>query len=332
MNHSHNAFLLLPHLRIQNYNAISSPLTWGAPAITGVMGFMHNLQRHIPYEWNIDLMSVGLVMHDFEPQVSGIYEKKFNLTRNPLAATRAHRKNIKSKDQGRVKTPGIIEEGRAHATVSLLFGIWCKDMSDEELLQQRAQKIYALAQSLRFVGGSVLPIQHRWLKPRIFPLGDAANEADYLEVLKNSNSKQKLRAFKNSLLPGFALISRDDLFKRHAEKLRLTDPSINHIDVLLDLSRINYSYQEDEGKQGWYASRQESDGWLVPIPVGFTALSKLYQPGEVVNSRDPSVPFRFVESLYSMGEWISPHRVDWLEDLLWVPFADHEQGIYRCIN
>ena len=41
---------------------------------------------------------------------------------------------------------------------------------------------------------------------------------------------------------------------------------------------------------------------------------------------------RFVESVYSLGEWISPHRLTHLAQLLWRAEADEAQGLYRCRN
>ena len=42
-----DGLLLLPHLRVQNANAISSPLTWGFPAPTAFLGFVHALERRL---------------------------------------------------------------------------------------------------------------------------------------------------------------------------------------------------------------------------------------------------------------------------------------------
>ena len=70
----------------------------------------------------------------------------------------------------------------------------------------------------------------------------------------------------------------------------------------------------------------------MPLPIGYAGISPLYAPGEVANSRDDSTPFRFVESLYSLGEWVSPHRLDTLEQLLWTHEADPNAGLYRCRN
>ena len=70
----------------------------------------------------------------------------------------------------------------------------------------------------------------------------------------------------------------------------------------------------------------------MPIPVGFSALSELLPAGEVQSARDRETPFRFVESLYSIGQWISPHRLDNAAQLLWYASTDPAAGLYRCRN
>ena len=56
------------------------------------------------------------------------------------------------------------------------------------------------------------------------------------------------------------------------------------------------------------------------------------RPGTVRNARDASVPMLFVESVYALGEWISPHRLTHLAQLLWRAEADEALGLYRCRN
>ncbi|AKX47162.1 hypothetical protein AKN94_07165 [Thiopseudomonas alkaliphila] len=315
MSLSHNAYLVLPRLRVQNFNALSSPMTWGSPSITAAVGFMHALQRKIPFDWQIDLLSIGMVIHEFQPQVNGSFVKKFNLTRNPLG-----------KDG---KTPGIIEEGRAHATISLVIGTYVDgNLADTEVLTQRATTIYEQAQTMRFAGGSLIPTSDTWHQPNLFVIGD-----------NNDGTVEK--AIKRSLLPGFTLISRDDVLIQHTQRLQAENPALTALDAWLDLSRINKRYLsstastvngESSTQCEWKTDRSAGSGWLVPIPIGYSALSELYAPGEVDNARDPNVPFRFVESLYSIGEWRSPHRLSSLDELLWYATTDHQAGIYRCYN
>lgn len=311
----HNAYLVLPRLRVQNLNSISSPLTWGAPAITAAMGFMHALQRQIPKEKLFLLTKVGVVIHDFESQMNGDYVKKFNLTRNPVGKGG--------------ETLGIIEEGRAHATMSLVFGVFLGGNSTDSLqISELAQQISELAEKMRFAGGSIIP------NPKNF------RSAEIALIEESEEAEIKLADLKRSLLPGFALLSRDDLLISHTQELQQHTPEATALDAWLNLSRLNrhciVSEKEVDGETKeiveWKYDRESGSGWIVPIPVGYSALSELYQAGQVQNARDMTVPFRFVESMYSIGQWCSPHRLFSLDELLWSTSTDHQAGIYRCSN
>ena len=79
---SNKALLVLPRLRVQNANAISSPMTWGFPAITAFTGLMTALERRLGPNGGIAFYGVGVVCHGFEPQVTrGGYTRSFHLTR-----------------------------------------------------------------------------------------------------------------------------------------------------------------------------------------------------------------------------------------------------------
>ena len=86
----------------------------------------------------------------------------------------------------------------------------------------------------------------------------------------------------------------------------------------------------DTGKVEWQLDRRP--GWLVPLPIGYAGISALHAPGEVAGARDATTPFRFVESLYSLGQWIGPHRLGQLDQLLWHRSAEPATGLYRCEN
>jgi hypothetical protein len=52
----------------------------------------------------------------------------------------------------------------------------------------------------------------------------------------------------------------------------------------------------------------------------------------VVQARDATTPLRFVESVFSIGQWISPHRLRDAAQLIWWPTYDEATGLYRCRN
>ncbi|MBI3771415.1 MAG: type I-F CRISPR-associated protein Csy2 [Gammaproteobacteria bacterium] len=306
-----DAVILLPCLQVQNANAVSGPLTWGFPSPTAFAGFIHAMQRKVADELALRFEGVGIVCHRFEPQVSrpaGKYTQVFNLTRNPL-----------TKDGS---TAAIVEEGRAHMEISLLIAIQGRIDSDE--IEFVAQRLMQVAHTMRLAGGSLLPQrQGKRYEPQLLMLPQSEVERDAI-----------FRKLKRRLLPGFALVQREDRLADHLGEMRATNANANALDALLDLARLNIEPDQpnpDKPEEKQWGIRRHP-GWLVPIPVGYAAISALYQPGEVLNARDDGTPFRFVESLYSLGEWVSPHRLTSLQQLLWHHHSDIERGLYCCVN
>jgi CRISPR-associated protein Csy2 len=317
-----NAVILLPHLQVQNANAVSGPLTWGFPSPTAFAGFMHAIQRKVADELALRFEGVGIVCHRFEPQVShpaGKYTQVFNLTRNPLSQQTDRDKIDK---EGNIKPPSFVEEGRAHMEISLLIAIQGRIDSDE--IEFVAQRLMQVAHTMRLAGGSLLPQwQGKRYEPQLLTLPQSEDERDAI-----------FRKLKRRLLPGFALVQREDRLAEHLGEMRATNPNANALDALLDLTRLNIEPDQpnpDKPEEKQWGIRRHP-GWLVPIPVGYAAISPLYQPGEVLNARDDGTPFRFVESLYSLGEWVSPHRLTSLQQLLWHHHSDIERGLYCCVN
>ena len=314
-----SALILLPHLKVQNANAISGPLTWGFPSPTAFTGFVHALERKFAAELKEGFAGVGIVCHHFDPQVSqppGRRTQVFRLTRNPVIA------GYKKYED---KVAAIVEEGRAHMEVSLVIAV--KDYKEKSKGEYFAEDLHHAAQGMRLAGGSLLHQEGKRYQAQWWPLaGDAEGDAAVFRKLRRR------------LLPGFALVQRDDLLAGHLAELRQTRPETNALDALLDLSRLNIepvvSLSNDVETVKWEIRRKP--GWLVPLPIGYAGISPLYAPGEVENARDGTTPFRFVESLYSLGQWISPHRLDGLNQLLWTQewtqTSDADNGIYRCIN
>lgn len=304
-----NAVILLPRLQVQNANAISGPLTWGFPSPTAFAGFMHAMQRKVEDELTLSFEGVGIVCHRFEPQVSrpaGKYTQVFNLTRNPLT---------KEGD-----TAAIVEEGRAHMEVSLLISIRGRIDSDE--IEFVAQHLMSAAHTMRLAGGSILPQrQGDRYRPQLLILPPSEIERDTL-----------FRKLKRRLLPGFALVQREDRLADHLSEMRAKNANAHALDALLDLTRLNYEPPNPDKLEESQWRIRSRPGWLVPIPVGYAAISPLYEPGVVTNARDDGTPFRFVESLYSLGEWVSPHRLTSLQQFLWHHYSDVERGLYCCVN
>lgn len=315
----HPALLLLPRIRVQNANAISSPMTWGFPAMTAFLGLMSGLERRLGREAGIAFRAVGVVCHGFEAQVTtGGYTRAFQLTRNPVLADGS--------------TAGIVEEGRVHLELSLVFDVLLRsDKLGEAERQALVDLVAHTLGAMRLAGGSVMPAP---------PMARTWRAKPALELQAQDDEAQgkQFRQLMRRCLPGFALVSRDDLLQQHLAALQVDSPEATALDAWLDLSRWNHRFTpgtdaSSDGPGTWQTDARP--GWTVPIPVGYAALSALHPAGSVANARDAHTPFRFVETLWSMGQWVSPHRLKSLDDLLWYAGTEGEADapdVYRCCN
>lgn len=307
--------LVVPRLRVQNANAISSPMTWGFPAMTAFTGLMTALERKLGLDAGIQLISVGVICHDFDPQVSEAgYTRSFNLTRNPL--------------QHDGSTAAIVEEGRVHLDITLIFSVELDPRLTDQARRDLAKRIDDTIAGMRIAGGSVVP-----------PLsGRKRPTASFVQLPDDAAERHAIfTRLRRRWLPGFVLVSRADLLQRCFETLRSANPNLTMLDAWLDLSRMNFRAVRIQSEAqaaaaneevGW--ERDQRQGWIVPIPVGFVGISPLHAPGTVANARDPNVPFQFVENVYSIGQWISPHRLRSPDDLLWVPEYCPQRSLYQC--
>lgn len=304
--------LVLPRLQVQAANAISSPLTHGFPSITAFIGLMWALQRKVAASGisGVKFRAVGVVCQRHQELVSDAYVKTFSLTRNPI-----------ERDG---KTAAIVEEGRIHLQISLVLAVDCDTLGmDVEADNALAERIGQILQTMRIAGGVLLPSERSPSPYWVAMTGDAEGRHALFERLR-------LR-----LLPGFALVARDDLLAERLAALREENPETTVLDAWLSRSRLNWRYhkgviQPDKGH--WQYDQEKGSGWVVPIPVGYAALTDVQAAGAVANARDEGTPFQFVESLYSLGEWVSPHRLQTPEQLLWYADSQPEQGLYRCRN
>lgn len=323
------AILVLPHLRIQNANAIASPLTHGFPSITAFTGVMWALERKLAQVGvPLRLHSVGVVCHHHQEQVTQGYVRNFNLTRNPVG-----------KDGS---AAAIVEEGRMHLQLTLVLAVSEKRtpgtpaalvQGNQTQLDDWAAQAGHLLAGMRVAGGSVLPSRPEPGK-RVRPWMAVVPEDPVA-------AEKAFRQWRRQWLPGFALVGRDDLLAQRLQALRASQPTATLLDAWLHAARSNYApvlpegaARVPDGQVQWAdPQRRKGSGWIVPIPVGYAALTpQAHAAGTVRNARDASVPLRFVESVYALGEWISPHRLTHLGHLLWHAETDDALGLYRCRN
>lgn len=274
--------LLLPHLRIENANAVAG-LTWGFPAISHFLGYVHTLSRKVSREFGVCFNGCAVICHEHQVQAySSGRDYLFAQTRNPLTR------------EG--NTASFNEEGRMHLTVSLL--VECEgEISNGEYGQTAfCTFMQTLCQSYKMAGGSIIGMR----PPQIFHFPE--------------NEKQ-LRQILWRLMPGFALYDRSEWLTEHHQQ----HPDSSLLDAWLDFAAIKYQAGEpgESNKATWECQAKPMPGYLVPLMCGYQRISQLYAPGEVANARDSVTPFAFAEAVYGIGEWRGLHRVSDLVPILW---------------
>lgn len=313
------SLLVLKHISVQNANAISG-LTWGFPAITHFLGFSHALSRFVQAEHDVSLGGCAVICHQHQvlaSQPSGYGEYLFSLTRNPLTK------------EG--KTAPFNEEGRVHLDVSLViecdftlnsidFDTDDEDQDRQLFEQQLKNKIY----TMRLAGGTILEI----------------GQVEYLPLSEVAEQREKtFRRLMLKMLPGFLLVDRKELLVEHFRQIKEEQPDAELLDAWLDFSALKYVAQpqvkegqpaDEKTSADWVRIDKPAQGWLVPIMTGYKAISPLYEAGDVAHTRDAETPFRFVESVYSIGQWLSPHRVKNIDQIFW--HYQHQDDWYLCQN
>jgi len=287
-------FILIPHLKIHNANAMSSPYSIGFPAITAWLGAMHALQRKLNAKGHdIELTRLAVSCHDFNLQThkgQSDFVHSIIGTANPL-----------DKDGSR---PAFIEEARCHLEVSLLIECQNIDPDEKETLLNDIQNCIC---SMKFASGDLL----------------AVKACELLTVDEDGQKYQELKPILNKLMLGHVLIERRDLVIQSMQEGQ------DALDAVLDHLKVTHSSQIDEnGKVTWSSSRKEK-GWLVPIAVGFQGISEL---GIAKNQRDADTPHRFAEAVLTLGEFVMPYRIESMDQLLWQYHIDLENNLYLCQN
>lgn len=286
-------FILIPHLKIHNANAMSSPYTIGFPAMTAWMGAVHALQRHLNASGfqAAKFFKVAVSCHKLDVQThkgNGDFVHSVIATANPLGKNGSR--------------PAFIEEARCHLEVSILIEYSGINPNDLEAVKT---SINEQVHRMKWASGDLL----------------RAKKCEQISLDEDETSAVKKLLSK--LMLGHVLISRRDLMEASMNE------GNDALSALLDhLKVMHRSSEEKEGEVTWRAKRKEI-GWIVPIAVGFQGISPL---GIAKNQRDLDTPHRFVESVITLGEFKMPHRIRKLNDMLWEYHVDLEKNMYLCFN
>lgn len=295
-------YILLERITVENANAIAG-VTYGFPAITQFLGFTHSLSRQLKDE-GLTFDGCAIICHDYRVDIYPRYRDYYFVQKKTSPSALL---NNRSKAH---ETPPIIEEGKMDMTISILLRS-NSSFGHEEQQKSYRQKVREQLFQSRLAGGSIFACK-----------GIHFYSAD-----------SDINHVKRRLLPGFVLMDATGVLKKHidlsneTEKKELFDCWADFFAYRAKASQENNEVMdslEAKGKQSkkspkveWQQLAKPAVGWFVPLMIGYKGISHLYDANNVANLRDQRYPFRFVESVHSIGEWKGAHKINSLEEIIW---------------
>lgn len=282
--------LLIPNIIIHNANALSSPYTIGFPAMTAWLGFMHALQRKLKNTEFSGIKFTGIIVSclDMDLQTykgKGDYVGSIIATSNPLDKTG--------------KRPSFIEEARCDLEVTIAIEYESDAIDYEKFTHLIDNKLH----TMKIASGDIIRFK----------------SCQYKEI--DNHNPRELTKY---LMPGFCLVSRQELMKTSMEEGK------DAIDAILEYLTTTTEVSVDENhKVKKSKPSKKEDGWIVPIAIGYQGISDL---GELKNARDETTPHRFAESVVTLGEFKMPYRFDTVEEMIWRYQEYKEDDLYLCQN
>lgn len=274
-------YLLLDHIEIQGANTISSPLTYGFPAVTGFLGAIHALSRKLEVDPDetVYLDGVLIACHQYDVQSyrpNAYSDYSFKLTRNPIG-----------KDG---KTRSIIEEGKVNLNVSLIVEVICSEdaLYGEAVQQAFIEQVKTKLKQQRIAGGAVFDIE----------------QIKLLETEVIATKEELI----DDLLPAFVLLDAQDQLFDITTELQKNNSDATMLDALIETAKLHFEPKED-GSWDTY-SVKKGRGWLVPMHLGYQAISPLFMAGKVAHTRDNTHATQFVECIYGLGKWVFPFDIE----------------------
>ena len=299
-------YILLERIKVENANCIAG-FTYGFPAITAFLGFEHALSRQFNEKFAISFSGCAVFCHDYQLGTYKDFYTRFIQSRNPPSMLKG-----KSSD---AKSPApIIEEGKMDMTVSILLRCGQPLSLNDDNKNTYIKSLKNWVYQSRLAGGSIKAIKS------IRIVGD---------------NPQALKGIKSLLLPSFVLLDATDLLEGYYQQNQEKADKKSVLDSWTDFFAFKESAEKTTNEHGettvqWQCyTPSNKKGWIVPLMIGYKAISPLYEPNQVENLRDTRYPFRFVEAVHGLGEWRSLHRITSIDELIWQYHIEDEWYLCR---
>ena len=351
-------YILINRVNVQNANAIAG-LTWGYPSITNFLGFTHSLSRKLSkskFE-GIDLSGCGVVAHDHNIHTYGNWNDKFLQHKTP-PYLQSHNKTTQPGiiEEGRINITvsliigfdGSLGNQTDNFKDWLMKQCLLQRLAGGTILKIASINIFDIQDKNKFY-----LLKHKLLPG--FALVDRSN--DLIEHYENKLIENPDTELLDAWLDFFSLKQKarpkSDLITKHlTRKLKTEDIEEQllkdwnkHLDIIpykenvpnsvstyfdtLEQSKQNkavlaqwhnYMNPTDKTLADWEYLPKPHTGYLIPIMIGYKAISPVYENKNIANTRDSHTPICFVEATHSIGEWrgINHFRTsDDIENLLW---------------
>lgn len=286
-------YLLFNRLTIENANTISGSLIYGTPAITAIKGAFHALSRKIMNDsisdQTIALRGVFMASHtlDILATRNEPYKPYHFMQQKAAIATYT---DFKKFSAPKSVPPSVIQQGYCSMTMSFIVEVTgIKELKADEkagLEKMAYQRIH----HQRIAGGNIRPFKNNH-KVRFIEVEDLDAQAYQL-----SNA--------HILIDASNVMS--ELIDQH--------PNMSATDILINACSTHHTpLINDSGETYWQSKRITTDyGYLVPMMVGYHGISDVFEPGVMKNARNSDagqVRCQYVDSIYSLGQWIHPHQL-----------------------
>lgn len=166
------------------------------------------------------------------------------------------------------------------------------------------------------------------LKQKARPKSDLISK-HLINIVKSNadeNSSELLAIWNRHLSCPFQDNDVPELLKHYFDNIDRNESNKNLLEQW-----VHYCSPTEEAAADWEYVPKPNTGYLVPIMIGYKAISELYKNHEVDNTRDNETPVCFVESAHSIGEWLSIHRLKTAQEFsesVW--YYHHEEHWYLC--
>src|SRR5574344_178796 len=134
--------------------------------------------------------------------------------------------------------------------------------------------------------------------------------SDIVDVKNVCFCKHDEDSFSNiirSLTPGYVLKNRSEILNDCPDGEDL-------LQFIFSLTRKSYQWNENDDK--WNFIQHYDGEFLVPIEIGYVQIQS-NENVECTKLRNQFSEHFIVESLYSIGEWLKPYKIDDFESVCW---------------